>query len=45
MNINSVNTCSGNLDWIDMKCLWSFPEYFLYEDNYAWLCFADADDK
>ena len=45
MNINSVNTYSGNLDWIDMKCLCSFPEYFLYEDNSTWLCFADADDK
>ena len=31
MNINSVNTCAGNLDWIGMKCLCSFPEYLLYK--------------
>ena len=31
MNINSVNTCSGNLHWIGIKCHLPFPEFLLYK--------------
>ena len=33
MNINSVNTSSGNLRWIGIKCLFSFPDYLYMRGN------------